>query len=56
MAVLLAAGVMNLRAMAAITVAITIERLAARGERFARVIGGIVVAAGLVLLARLALA
>jgi predicted metal-binding membrane protein len=56
MAVLLAAGVMNLRAMAAVTVAITIERLATRGERFARVIGGIVIAAGLVLLARLALA
>jgi predicted metal-binding membrane protein len=53
-AILLVIGVMDLRAMAAITGAITIERLAPSGERVARVIGGIVVAVGLYMIARAA--
>ena len=52
MAILLALGVMDLRAMAVVTAAITAERLAPAGERVARAIGAIVVAAGLVLVAR----
>jgi predicted metal-binding membrane protein len=52
MAVLLVIGVMDLRAMAVATVAITIERLAPAGERVAQVIGAVVVAAGLFLIAR----
>ena len=51
-AVLLAAGMMDLRVMAAVTAAITAERLAPNGERVARVIGAIVVAIGLSMLAR----
>src|SRR4029077_17565207 len=51
-AVLLVAGVMDLRAMAAVTAAITVERFAPAGDRAARVIGAVVVAAGLVLVAR----
>ena len=39
MAILLAVGVMDLRAMAVVTAAITVERLAPAGERVARVIG-----------------
>jgi len=54
MAVLLVIGVMDLRAMAAITAAITLERLAPAGERVARAIGAVVVGAGLVLIARAA--
>ena len=54
-AILLAFGVMDLRAMAVVTAAITIERLAPAGERVARVIGVVVVAAGLLLIARAAL-
>jgi len=50
MLVLLAIGVMDLRAMAFITAAITIERLA--GECAARVIGGLVSVAGLYLIGR----
>ena len=53
-AVLLVLGVMNLRAMAVITIAITVERLAPRGERVARAIGAIAVGAGLFLIARAA--
>ncbi len=52
MAILLAVGVMDLRAMAAVTAAITAERLAPGGERVARVIGAVVVGAGLLLLLR----
>jgi predicted metal-binding membrane protein len=52
MAILLCLGVMDLRAMAVVTAAITAERLAPAGERVARAIGVIVVAAGLFLIAR----
>jgi predicted metal-binding membrane protein len=53
-AVLLVFGVMDLRAMAAVTAAITAERIAPAGERVARAIGFIAVGAGLTLLARAA--
>jgi len=49
MAMLLVVGVMDLRAMALVGAAITIERFA--GERAARAIGAVVVAAGLFLVA-----
>jgi predicted metal-binding membrane protein len=51
-AILLVVGVMDLRAMAVVTAAITIERLAPAGERVARAIGAIAVGAGLFLIAR----
>jgi len=51
-AVLLAAGVMDLRAMAVVTLAITAERLAPDGKRVARAIGIACVVAGLMLIAR----
>ncbi|HEY7371122.1 MAG TPA: DUF2182 domain-containing protein [Polyangia bacterium] len=54
MAVLLVVGVMDLRAMAAVTAAITVERLAPAGARIARATGAVGVAAGLCLLARAA--
>jgi predicted metal-binding membrane protein len=50
-AILLAVGVMELRTMVAVTAAITVERLAPAGERVARVLGGVVVGAGLFLIA-----
>jgi predicted metal-binding membrane protein len=53
-ATLLAMGVMDLRVMAVLTVAITAERLAPSGERVARAIGVVLVGAGLLLLARAA--
>jgi predicted metal-binding membrane protein len=53
-AVLLAIGVMNLRAMAALTAAITLERLTPAGERTARTIGAMVIGAGLLMPARVA--
>jgi len=53
-AVLLVVGVMDLRAMAAITAAITAERLAPAGTHVARAIGLVVVGAGLILIARAA--
>ena len=53
-ATLLVIGVMDLRAMAAVTAAVTVERLAPGGERVARAIGVIVIAAGLLLIARAA--
>jgi predicted metal-binding membrane protein len=53
-AVLFGLGVMDLRAMAAVAVAISVERLAPAGERLARVIGTVVIAAGLWLLVRAA--
>ena len=49
-AILLVIGVMDLRAMGVVTAAITIERLA--GERAARAIGAVVVAAGLLMIGR----
>jgi len=51
-AILLVMGVMDLRVMAAVTAAITIERLAPAGERVARGIGVVVLVAGLVLIVR----
>ena len=54
MALLLAVGIMDLRAMAAVTAAITAERIATAGERVARAIGVVVVGAGLFLIARAA--
>jgi len=53
-AILLVIGVMDLRAMAVVTAAITVERLAPAGERVARGIGAVVVGAGLFLIARAA--
>jgi len=51
---LLVIGVMDLRVMAVVTAAITIERLAPAGERIARAIGAIIVGSGLFLIARAA--
>jgi len=54
MAIFLVIGVMDLRAMVVVAVAITVERLAPAGERVARATGGVVVGAGLFLIARAA--
>jgi predicted metal-binding membrane protein len=54
MAILLVIGVMDLRAMAVVAAAITVERIAPAGERVARATGAVVVAAGLFLIARAA--
>jgi predicted metal-binding membrane protein len=51
-AVLLVVGVMDLRAMVAVTAAITAERLAPSGEHVAHAIGFVVVGAGLILIAQ----
>jgi predicted metal-binding membrane protein len=51
MVILLVIGVMDLRAMALVTTAVTIERLAPDGQRVARAIGVVVVGAGLFLIA-----
>jgi predicted metal-binding membrane protein len=53
-AMLLGLGVMDLRAMAVVTAAVTIERLAPAAERAARTIGAVVVGAGFFLVARAA--
>jgi predicted metal-binding membrane protein len=53
-AILLVIGVMDLRAMAVVAAAITVERLASAGERVARAIGAVAVGAGLFLIARAA--
>ncbi len=53
-AILLVVGVMDLRAMAVVAAAITVERLAPAGERVARAIGAVVIAAGLFLIAQAA--
>jgi predicted metal-binding membrane protein len=53
-AILLVLGVMDLRAMAVVAAAITVERLAPAGERVARAVGAVVIGAGLVLIARAA--
>jgi predicted metal-binding membrane protein len=53
-AILLVIGVMDLRAMAVVTAAITVERLAPAGERVARAIGTVIAGAGLLLIARAA--
>jgi predicted metal-binding membrane protein len=52
MVILLVAGVMNLGAMAVVTAAITVERVAPAGEQSARAIGVIVVGAALLLITR----
>jgi predicted metal-binding membrane protein len=52
MAILVVTGIMNLQVMAVVTAAIMFERLAPAGERAARIIGTIVVGAGLILIAR----
>jgi predicted metal-binding membrane protein len=54
MAILLAIGMMDLRVMAVVTAAITCERLAPAGERLARAIGVVVIAGGVLLIARAA--
>src|SRR5687767_2071335 len=54
MAILLVIGVMDLRAMAVVAAAITVERLAPAGERVARATGVVAVGAGLFLIARAA--
>jgi len=51
-ATLLVIGMMDLRAMAMVAAAITLERLAPSGERVARAIGAVVIGAGLLLIAR----
>jgi predicted metal-binding membrane protein len=53
MAILLVIGVMDLRAMAVVAAAITVERLAPAAERVARATGGCR-RAGLLLIARAA--
>jgi predicted metal-binding membrane protein len=50
MAILLVMGVMELRAMAVVGTAITLERLAPAGERIARILGAVVVGSGLYLI------
>ena len=52
MAIFLVLGIMDLRAMAVVTAAITAERLAPGGEAVARALGASVVGAGLFLIAR----
>jgi predicted metal-binding membrane protein len=52
MAILLVIGVMDLRAMAVVAAAITLERLAPAGEHVARAIGAVVIGAGGFLIAR----
>jgi predicted metal-binding membrane protein len=47
-AILPVIGVMDLRAMAVVTAAITVERLAPAGQCVARAIGAVVVMAGLI--------
>jgi len=54
MAVLLAVGMMDLRWMAVVTAAITVERVAPSGQRLARPIGAAVIVAGVVLIVRAA--
>jgi predicted metal-binding membrane protein len=54
MAILLVIGVMELRAMAVVGTAITVERLAPVGERIARAIGVVLVGAGVFLIAQAA--
>ena len=54
MAILLGLGVMDLRAMAVVAAAITVERLAPAGERIARATGAVALGAGLFLIVRAA--
>jgi predicted metal-binding membrane protein len=52
MAILLVVGVMDVRAMVVVTLAITAERIAPAGERVARAIGAVVICGGLLVFAR----
>jgi len=52
--ILLVIGVMDLRAMVAVTMAITLERLTPAGEKVARTVGGVIVGIGLFLIAEAA--
>jgi predicted metal-binding membrane protein len=54
-AILLVAGVMDLRAMAAVSAAITLERLAPAGQHMARCVGAVAIGAALLLMLRAAL-
>lgn len=54
-AVLLAAGVMDVHVMVAVTAAITAERLAPDGEQVARAVGVMAIGIGLLMLARAAI-
>ncbi|MCA8273098.1 DUF2182 domain-containing protein [Burkholderia sp. AU30280] len=54
MAAALAAGVMDLRVMAAVTVAIAAERLAPAGARVARIVGWVAIGGGAAMLVRAA--
>jgi predicted metal-binding membrane protein len=54
MAILFGLGVIDLRAMAVVAAAITVERLVPAGEQVARATGAVVVGAGLFLIARAA--
>jgi predicted metal-binding membrane protein len=54
MVILPVLGIMDLRTMAVVTAAITLERLAPAGERVPRAIGAVAVGAGLFLIARAA--
>jgi predicted metal-binding membrane protein len=54
MAILFVLGVMDLRAMAIVAAAITVERLAPAGERVARATGVVALGAGLLLIVRAA--
>ena len=54
MVILLVVGVMDLRAMFVVAIAITLERLLPAGERVARFTGGVAIAAGIFLIARAA--
>ena len=51
-AILLAMGVLDLKVMAAVTSAITVERVAPSGERISRLIGAVCVVVGSVLIVR----
>ena len=51
-AILLAIGVMDLRAMVVVAAAITVERLAPTGQRVARATGAVVVGGGALMIAR----
>ena len=56
MAILVVVGVMDLRAMVVVTAAITAERVARDGRRIERAFGVLAIGAGLLLIARAALA
>jgi len=53
-AILLVSGIMDLRTMAVVTAAITVERLAPAGERVARAVGAVVIGAALFWIVRAA--